>query len=327
MKDNIIVVGGSGLVGRATINLKDIRNKFNIYVLDKKCKVNKKTVNFIRCDINKKSFYKNIIKVIPKKSFVINLAARQYADNPPRKKRLDWFLKTNYYGGKNVLEFAKNLKAKGFIQFSTDMVYGIPTSKIISEEHSINPIGEYGLSKMKIENYININRISFGFPISIIRPRLIIGKGRLGVLKKLFMFIKNNIPIPLIGSGNNYYQMVSDKDCARAIYLCLKANCPSQAFNLGSNVKENVENLLKNLILEFNSRSLVIKTPAKIVKIIIKTLNIFFIEILYKEQYELADKNFVVDINKSKKLLKWCPKDDDAKMLNIAYKDWINKST
>ena len=325
MKDNIIVVGGSGLVGRATINLKDIRKKFNIYVLDKQCKVNKKTVHFIKCDINKENFYKNIIKDVPKKSFVINLAARQYADNPPRKNRLNWFLKTNYYGSKNVLEFAKTLKAKGFIQFSTDMVYGIPTTTIISEEHPIKPIGEYGISKMKIENFINNNRKSFSFPISIIRPRLIIGKGRVGVLKNLFMFIKNNIPIPLIGSGKNYYQMVSDKDCARAIYLCLMANCPPEAFNLGSNVRENVENLLNNLILKCHSRSILIKTSAKFVKIIIKIFNLILIEILYKEQYELADKNFILDTKKSKKILKWYPIDDDAKMLNIAYKDWINQ--
>ena len=56
MKDNIVIIGGSGLVGRATIDLKEIRNKFNIYVLDKDCKVNTKSVHFIKCDINKKNF-------------------------------------------------------------------------------------------------------------------------------------------------------------------------------------------------------------------------------------------------------------------------------
>ena len=42
MKDNIIVVGGSGLVGKALTDLDRIKDKFNIFVLDQHCKVNKK---------------------------------------------------------------------------------------------------------------------------------------------------------------------------------------------------------------------------------------------------------------------------------------------
>ena len=82
---------------------------------------------------------------------------------------------------------------------------------------------------------------------------------------------------------------------------------------------------MTNLVFTCGSRSILLKTYPKLVKIIIKFLRIFFIEILYKEQYELADKNFILDISKSNKILKWHPKDDDAKMLKIAYGDWIKQ--
>ena len=170
--------------------MKEITSEFNIFVLDKQCKINKELANFIQSDINKRFFYKDIINLLPKNSFVINLAARQYADNPPRNYRLDWFLKTNYYGSKNVLDLVSKIKAKGFIQFSTDMVYGIPSFELIDENHPINPIGEYGLSKMKIENYINKNRNKFNFPISIMRPRMIIGKRSFGCFKKIIYIYK-----------------------------------------------------------------------------------------------------------------------------------------
>ena len=45
------------------------------------------------------------------------------------------------------------------------------------------------------------------------------GPGRLGVMKKLFEAIAQNKPVPLIGNGLNYYQMVSVKDCANAAIL------------------------------------------------------------------------------------------------------------
>ena len=45
---------------------------------------------------------------------------------------------------------------------------------------------------------------------------MIIGPGRLGLLKKLFFLIKNNLPVPMIGSGKNRYQFISVFDCADA---------------------------------------------------------------------------------------------------------------
>ena len=139
--------------------------------------------------------------------------------------------------------------------------------------------------------------------------------------------IKHNLPVPLIGSGYNFYQMVSDRDCARAIYLSIKAGCPSSAFNLGSNINLNVKNLIKNLIISSHSKSLLIAMPSNFVKFGIKLFNIFGVEILFKEQYELADKNFVVDTTKANKILNWFPEDDDKKMLKLAFKYWIERKT
>ena len=67
--------------------------------------------------------------------------------------------------------------------------------------------------------------------------------------------------------------------------------------------------------------------PSNFVKFCIKLLNIFGVEILFKEQYELADKNFVVDTTKANKILNWFPEDDDKKMLNLAFKYWIERKT
>ena len=66
VKDNIIIIGGSGLVGKAIVDLKEITSEFNIFVLDKQCKINKELANFIQSDINKRFFYKDIINLLPK---------------------------------------------------------------------------------------------------------------------------------------------------------------------------------------------------------------------------------------------------------------------
>jgi nucleoside-diphosphate-sugar epimerase len=51
-----------------------------------------------------------------------------------------------------------------------------------------------------------------GIDATIFRPRLITGPGRLGILERLFRLIRAGLPVPLIGGGNNRYQMVSVQD-------------------------------------------------------------------------------------------------------------------
>ena len=45
--------------------------------------------------------------------------------------------------------------------------------------------------------------------------------------------------------------------------------------------------------------------------------------ILYPEQFMIADKDYIVDINKAKKQLEWNPKFDDQQMVNNAYEHWL----
>ena len=46
----------------------------------------------------------------------------------------------------------------------------------------------------------------------------------------------------------------------------------------------------------------------------------FGIEPLYKEQYEIADENYIVDISNAENELDWTPFDSDSDMLFAAYK-------
>ena len=78
-----------------------------------------------------------------------------------------------------------------------------------------------------------------GLRLSILRPRLISGSGRLGVFVRLFELVRRGLPVPLIGSGENHYQMVGVDDCARAIVLACERGFPRGAFNLGSAARDH----------------------------------------------------------------------------------------
>ena len=58
-----------------------------------------------------------------------------------------------------------------------------------------------------------------GLDVSIIRPRTIMGHGRLGIFQILFEWIRTGYNVPVLGRGDNVYQFVHADDLADACIL------------------------------------------------------------------------------------------------------------
>ena len=322
MKKRIIIFGGSGFLGTnlskklALLNYEviviDINNK-NIQFLN--------NIKFIKMDLTRINIEENFN--FKKSDIFINLASRQYHNKIPYLRRQEWFDDLNFNTSKNIMKLALKYNVSGFIFFSTDMVYGLPSDKNFNELDLTNPIGEYGKSKLKAEKSL-IKLANNNLPLTIFRPRLISGSGRLGIFKKLFNHIHNNKVVPLIGNGNNCYQMVSVDDCSSAVMLAIEKNIPNEIFNLGSKEKISVKNLIKNLIIYANSNSSILPINAQLIKRILYICDFIGLSMMYKEQYSIADKNIYLDISKANNILNWYPKYDDQLMINNAFDYWKN---
>ena len=212
---------------------------------------------------------------------------------------------------------------KGLIYFSSDMVYGLPQYTPLKSNHPRKPLGPYGQSKLEAEDLCTKARKK-GLKTTILRPRLIMGAGRLGIMEKLFTAISKNRPIPLIGNGDNCYQMVSVDDCANAAIKVADKDFPEVALNLGSVPGPNIKTLLNTLIKKVDSKSRLIPLPSFFVKNALKFLDNIGLTVLYPEQYKIANKNYIVDISDTYSTLRWKPKYSDKDMNIDAYEFWKN---
>ncbi len=308
----VIVIGSEGFVGKNLCRSLQESNKPFLSVDQH----NPVTPIDIR---NKNALHKLDIEA---NDIVVNLAARQYADKPPKKNRQQFFDAVNVTGLENILTTMQNKGCKQLICFSTDMVYGLPQYTPINIDHPKSPLAEYGKSKQKAEALCQEYREK-GFSITLFRPRLILGPGRLGVLEKLFKLIAKDRPVPLIGDGENYYQMVSVFDCVSAILKAIEHQCPNKTYNLGSKELISVNALLSGLIKSVNSRSKLIKTNARLVKWTLKNMTRLGLELMYPEQYALADQKYCVDISNTEQELNWQPRYNDSAMLKEAYHNFL----
>lgn len=318
----IWIFGGNGFVGRYLANaLLEKGNKVVICDLDKQCHIMiKPDTTYYKVDIRDKQALSQL--PITKEDMVINLAANQYHTKVPRDRKT-FFFSVNTVGTQNILDTIYEKGCRNYLMFTTDMIYGKPQYLPVDIKHPKNPFGPYGESKKECEK-ICFNYRKKGMNITIMRPRMINGPGRLGILVKLFKLIDWNLPVPTIGNGKNHYQMISVFDCVSAIQCAIDKGFPNKEYNLGSKNSPDIRTLLRGVIKTAHSHSVVIPTPGKLVKWVLNVMDNIGLTIMYKEQFMIADEEYVLDISETEKDLDWHPQYNDEDMLKEAYKMYKN---
>ncbi len=318
-----IIFGGNGFVGRYTVrDLLEAGEQVLVCDIakDESLPIYKKA-QFLYCDITKPEQVAQV--PIGADDVVHNLAARMLHPIIKRAERYEYFYSVDYHGAVHVIDAMERAGCDKLVQFSTDMVYGpLQTPPPVKVDHPRHPIGEYSASKMALEDYCMKKR-GEGLRVSIMRPRLINGPGRVGILGKLFHLIRLGLPVPLIGNGQNRYQMVSVFDCASASVCSAMKGVVNGEFNLGSANPPNVRELLSGVIREAGSKSILIPTIASPAKVFLRFLDRINLPVLVPEQFEIADHDYVVDIEPTIRMLDWQPKHSDQDMMNDAYRQFL----
>lgn len=315
-----IIIGGNGFVGRhLAADLLKMGEEVIVGDIERSDLPHYGAVKFVSLDVTKPE----TLRAIPlgPDDVVYNLAAKMLAPIVVKRERYDFFWPVNYHGVRNLLEWIEGAGASRYVQFTTDMVYGHTPTVMTREDAPRNPLGEYGASKKGAEDLCEAFRAR-GINSTIFRPRLIIGPGRLGILTKLFRLIELNLPVPMIGSGKNPYQFISVYDCSSACIAAWKAGFPNKAYNLGSSNPPPVRELLGTLIREAGSKSVLVPTPAPLVKSVLGLLDRVNKPLMDPEQYLIADETCIRDTSAAERDLGWRPLHNDVDMLNAAYREY-----
>ncbi len=330
----VLVTGGAGFLG-LHLALYLTKKKHETYLLDiADFEKNEypKICHFIKSDIRQFTPMNRLIGV-NKIDVVIHAAAAL-----PLWKSHDIF-DINVNGTKNILESAQRNKVKRFIYISSTAVYGIPEKHPIYEDDPLVGVGAYGKSKIEAERLCDAYRKK-GMIVSILRPKTFIGTHRLGVFEILFDWVKDGKRIPVIGSGNNRYQLLDVDDLVETIYRLIilkdskKAN---NTFNIGAEkfgtVRQDLENLFTyastaSSVRSYNARhktkSRIFATPSFLVKKALWFFEKLKLSPLYRWVYDTADKDSYVSINQLTDTLHWAPKYTNAQALIKSYQWYLN---
>jgi nucleoside-diphosphate-sugar epimerase len=240
----------------------------------------------------------------------------------PLAKDRRLFKSVNIQGTENVLRAAREAGVNKVVFTSSTSVYGIPKSNPVNEETPLTPAEPYGVTKAEAERVCR-GYAAQGSDITIVRPRTILGHGRLGIFQILFEWIRTGYNIPVLGRGDNLYQFVHADDLAGA---CIKAGerPGAAAYNIGTDRFGTMRQTLEALARHAATGSRVVGVPIYGAEIGMRITSKLGLSPLGAYHALAYGKPLYFDITKAQNELGWQPRYSNEEMIIESYEWYLD---
>ena len=304
-----LVTGGSGFLGNLIARRLCERGE-SVKVLDIwEDPSRPKEIEYINCDIRDRSCLARAMKGI-------DIVHHNVALVPLTKSGLK-FWEVNVDGSRIAAEEAAKAGVKDFIHMSSSAIFGAPKACPIFENTPPSPIEIYGRAKLAGEIAVRETLEKAKLPLIVIRPRTILGEGRLGIFQVLFEWIKEGRNVYVIGDGNIKFQFVHAHDLIDAYMLCLDLGKPG-IYNVGTDRFGTLRQGLEYLIKCAGTKSKVQSLPVGLTINTLRILDFLSLSPLAPWHYLTYHKAFYFDVGKLLSL-GWKPKYSNDEMFGESF--------
>lgn len=205
--------------------------------------------------------------IIPNVDAIIHLAGK--AHDTKNKSAADIYFKINTDLTKRIFDYFRTSGASKFIFFSSvkaavDKVPG----DILTENVQTCPVGPYGESKVRAEEYIIDSLSANPLPqcsVVVLRPCMIHGPGNKGNLNLLYGFVRKGLPWPL-GSFDNRRSFTSIDNLTFVIQRLLAGNIESGIYNMADDESLSTNELIDVMCSAMGKKAVKWKIPQAFIR-------------------------------------------------------------
>jgi nucleoside-diphosphate-sugar epimerase len=229
------------------------------------------------------------------------------------------FESVNVGGTKLLLDLCLQAGVRKVVSTSSSAVFGIPSSNPVTEATVPAPAEAYGRAKLDAEHLCH-DAAARGLDVTIIRPRTILGFGRLGIFTVLFDWIEAGTDVFVLGKGDNRYQFVHARDLADA---CLRAaERPGPAvYNIGARDFGTMREALEALAAHAGTGSRVRSLPVRPASLAMQAVSRVGLAPFAAYHWIMYSKSMWFDTAKAEEELGWSSTASNEDMLIETY-DW-----
>jgi nucleoside-diphosphate-sugar epimerase len=229
---------------------------------------------------------------------------------------------TDVGGTQRLLDAALALQVPRFVFISSTAVYGIPDHSPIREGDALHGVGPYGSSKIDAERLCAEAR-QRGLCVPVLRPKSFVGPERLGAFELLYDWACDGHGFPVLGRGDNRYQLLDVEDLCEVIWLCLTRDgaVVDDTFNVGAREFGTMRDNFQAVLDRAGHGRHVVALPLRPAVALLRLLEALRLSPLYRWIYETAAHESEVSIDKLQATLGFTPRHSNRDALQRNY-DW-----
>lgn len=194
---------------------------------------------------------------IPDVDAIVHLAGK--AHDTKNQAAADVYFKVNTGLTRKIYDYFLKSSAKKFVFFSTAKAAADKVEGILTEEVVPSPVGPYGESKIKAEEYV-LSHMPSDKDVYIFRPCMIHGPGNKGNLNLLYKVVSKGIPWPL-GAFENRRTFTSIENICFAVNGVLTQNVESGVYNMGDDEALSTNELIEEICKSLGKKAHLWKLP------------------------------------------------------------------
>lgn len=239
----------------------------------------------------------------------------------PRSNAVE-IMSTNVDGTRILLQSAQRHAPRRFIYISSTAVYGIPDHHPLVEQDRLQGVGPYGESKILAERHcLEYRRRELCVPI--LRPKTFVGPERLGAFELLYNWAYEGHDFPVLGSGNNRYQLLDVEDLCETIHRCTTAGADTanDTFNVGAERFGTLRQDFQAVLDRAGHGKRVVSLPLRPTILALRILERLHLSPLYQWIYQTAATESYVSIDRLERALEFVPRYSACEALLRNY-DW-----
>jgi nucleoside-diphosphate-sugar epimerase len=308
----LLVTGGSGYFGSVLVDQALARGD-EVRILDlNPAGEHTGDVEFVPGDIRDRD-------VVRRACVGIDAVLHNVAQVPLARDK-DLFWSVNGLGTANLLVAARDAGVGKVVHTSSSAIFGIPESNPVTETTTPHPLEDYGRAKLQAELLCG-EAIASGVDVTIVRPRTILGHGRLGIMAILFEFVADGAPVFVLGSGDNRYQFVHANDLADA---CLRAAARPgpEVYNVGAQSFGTMRETLQALVDHAGTGSSVRSLPIGPARAGMQVVANAGLAPFAPYHWMLYSESLWFDVTKARTELGWEPRHSNSEMVVESY-EWF----
>ena len=213
----------------------------------------------------------------------------------PLAKAGGQFWEVNVVGSRVVAEAARREGVSAFVHMSSSAIFAGQDQRPITPTTPPVSVEAYGASKWLGEQAVREVLEGSGCAVVDVRPRTILGPGRLGIFGILFSWIAEGRDVYTLGPGDGPFQFVHADDLMSAYLLALDAGRPG-VLNVGTDRFGTLREALEHLIEHAGTSSRVRALPERASAWALRTLDVAGLSPLAPYHYHAYQRPFWFDV-------------------------------